>query len=119
MATSAPASFHALVLPASRNTTRTFFFCASSVSATTLPVFPEAPSTISIGGLPGFARLQSQREGATFALVCQIDVVHAMDAVHPGTFGLNVLVALEPLLTERGTTRAAGRIGSVRRGRPS
>src|SRR6266568_8829993 len=78
METSAPASFHACPLAASRKTTRTFFFCVSSVSATTLPVFPEAPSTINIGGPPGFARLQSQREGATFAIVCQMDVVHAI-----------------------------------------
>src|SRR5438128_973787 len=52
METSAPASFHACRLAASRKTTRTFFFCVSSVSATTLPVFPEAPSTINIGEPP-------------------------------------------------------------------
>jgi hypothetical protein len=32
-------------LAAACNTTRTFFFCRSNVSATSLPVFPEAPST--------------------------------------------------------------------------
>jgi hypothetical protein len=43
---------------ASNNTTRTFFFCRSNVSATTLPVFPEAPSTTNIGSLLRVARLQ-------------------------------------------------------------
>src|SRR6266481_2275268 len=52
MEISAPASFHACPLAASRKTTRTFFFCVSSVSATTLPVFPEAPSTTNIGEPP-------------------------------------------------------------------
>src|SRR3989442_1083648 len=51
IATSAPASPHAFPLAASCNTTRTFFFCRSNASATTLPVFPEAPSTTNIASL--------------------------------------------------------------------
>src|SRR2546422_6703405 len=58
IATSAPASPHAFPLAASCNTTRTLFFCRSNVSATTLPVFPEAPSTTNIASLLRVARLQ-------------------------------------------------------------
>src|SRR6267143_3265444 len=66
IATSAPASLHAFPLAASCNTTRTFFFCRSNVSATALPVFPEAPSTTNIASLLRVARLQVATKNLKF-----------------------------------------------------
>src|SRR5882672_9765995 len=77
METSAPASFHTCPLATSRTTTRTFLFCERTVSATTLPVFPEAPSTTNTGEPPSFPRLRVASSNVRHSpIICPMDMVH-------------------------------------------